>query len=1313
MFDSGPSIPSSVASRDLACRFPLGRGPREKLVPFGALKVTGQVLLEMATVGIIVAAVLLFFRENLAHNTIYYENDTRVFYYPVMSDLAESVKTGKISMWSPYLLTGFPLFADGESGALYPINLLLLAHVPIDQAFVWLTVIRFILAAVFMYAYARSLRLARSASCASAAVFSFGGFSVAQMHHMNLVNSAAWLPLILFFFELAMRARGYLRHLLLILSGMALAASSLGVHVQVVLMILLLLGLYVPFRIFFFSTRRRQKKVVIEDPLHDAAQGLVPRPGRNKHRDEVSSPLQVAGYQLGSEGGGSAADWPASIRAIDPLVDQPKAEVAEQRATDDTTEMGPKAKEWPWGRDGTLYGSSDNGKAAVRHSDQPVAIRPEVAGKTGIAAAREQPIIGGVLEAAGASPEEGLTVQPDGWWVGKKVASSGQESHFLAKGFGRAGPGRWREFVLGVGATISAAIVRLAVLAAFFSDAGDRAIAKGVYRTLAEVRVFLICLGHRLRGVLGPWSLLRLASRAIVAISLFVDRLLGKTVLAIWAGGVILIVGLGLAAAQLLPEYELANFSFRAGSVPYSFAVSYALTPFNLITILFPFFFVDRSGTYWGLWSAWETAHYVGIMPLFLAAIAVLCARTRHAIFFAIVTVLSLIVAMGDYIPWNLHRWLYELPGFGQMRVPARFSFLFTFSMATLTGIGLNWLILALRPARLRRAIHPLRALFASASTALFSVIIILAVPVSVAIPFMMNWFSGWLRDNKTQALDYISKNYLALRNVGQPMKADQVYGWLLNSLSLDEKKVILSVGLIAGSAILLLFWDRFRRLSFLWRIGVVLVICVDLYFFAKSFHPLIPVEALAAPSPAATFLQQTGQDGRVYIGPRVTRDQSNRLLLSHLPELGGYSSLEFQRHNEYIAHYEVIDNSLLDLANVRYVVRQDTYVPLPSYLDTSFNPLRPLFSASSGNTGARTAFLANGETTTEVRLVGNLTQAADIPQGAKVGEITVTDTGGITKTQDIIAGVHFAEGFYSRPDYVGKLQHQQPTVAFNFPSLTSSGFYTETLYLAKFPLGSPQKPSMNVKRVEIRFTYPSGKMHVHGLALFDGTTWQAKNLRRFDNERYRLVYDDDQVLIYENRTVLPRTFLVPTAAKVSSDMRTLWRIADGDFDPQKVVLLEGEPDLKAMGVPEWTKDLPVKTGATLGTAQIVENTAEKVVVTVDAKDPSFLFLADSYYPGWQVYVDGKSEQVYRADYLYRAVYAPAGKHTIEFQFEPKMFEYGTQIGLWVLPIMVGLAVAVFIFTLTGRGVAALLRWLWRRARRRPGPIIPPRPSPA
>jgi len=55
---------------------------------------------------------------------------------------------------------------------------------------------------------------------------------------------------------------------------------------------------------------------------------------------------------------------------------------------------------------------------------------------------------------------------------------------------------------------------------------------------------------------------------------------------------------------------------------------------------------------------------------------------------------------------------------------------------------------------------------------------------------------------------------------------------------------------------------------------------------------------------------------------------------------------------------------------------------------------------------------------------------------------------------------------------------------------------------------------------------------------------------------------------------------------------------------------------------------------------------------------------SEIYYPhDWKVFVDGKQTDHYRADWTLRAMNVPAGKHSIEFRFEPDMYNLLNRIG--------------------------------------------------
>ncbi|MEW6568633.1 MAG: YfhO family protein [Chloroflexota bacterium] len=81
------------------------------------------------------------------------------------------------------------------------------------------------------------------------------------------------------------------------------------------------------------------------------------------------------------------------------------------------------------------------------------------------------------------------------------------------------------------------------------------------------------------------------------------------------------------------------------------------------------------------------------------------------------------------------------------------------------------------------------------------------------------------------------------------------------------------------------------------------------------------------------------------------------------------------------------------------------------------------------------------------------------------------------------------------------------------------------------------------------------------------------------------------------------------------------------------------------------------------GLAELVESAdPNRVLVQVTAPQGAWLLLADTWYPGWRALVDGQPTALYRADYLFRAVWVPPGEHSVLFEYVPWTFRLGTLI---------------------------------------------------
>jgi hypothetical protein len=82
----------------------------------------------------------------------------------------------------------------------------------------------------------------------------------------------------------------------------------------------------------------------------------------------------------------------------------------------------------------------------------------------------------------------------------------------------------------------------------------------------------------------------------------------------------------------------------------------------------------------------------------------------------------------------------------------------------------------------------------------------------------------------------------------------------------------------------------------------------------------------------------------------------------------------------------------------------------------------------------------------------------------------------------------------------------------------------------------------------------------------------------------------------------------------------------------------------------------------------------ENIKYESNSAAPHLAVFSEIFYKDWQAYIDGKLTPVAKADYVLRALLIPAGKHTIEFKFEPTVYKTGYTISSitgWLLTLLV------------------------------------------
>ena len=105
-------------------------------------------------------------------------------------------------------------------------------------------------------------------------------------------------------------------------------------------------------------------------------------------------------------------------------------------------------------------------------------------------------------------------------------------------------------------------------------------------------------------------------------------------------------------------------------------------------------------------------------------------------------------------------------------------------------------------------------------------------------------------------------------------------------------------------------------------------------------------------------------------------------------------------------------------------------------------------------------------------------------------------------------------------------------------------------------------------------------------------------------------------------------------------------------------------------------KSVPSDSTATI---ELVAYEPNYLKYEVNSEKGGTVVFSEIYYPGWQSTVDGEEVPHGRADYIFRAMNVPAGKHVVEFRFDPKSLHLTETIAFVALGLL-ALWAAVLVF---------------------------------
>jgi hypothetical protein len=162
-----------------------------------------------------------------------------------------------------------------------------------------------------------------------------------------------------------------------------------------------------------------------------------------------------------------------------------------------------------------------------------------------------------------------------------------------------------------------------------------------------------------------------------------------------------------------------------------------------------------------------------------------------------------------------------------------------------------------------------------------------------------------------------------------------------------------------------------------------------------------------------------------------------------------------------------------------------------------------------------------------------------------------------------------------------------------------------------------------------------------------------------FHSDRYNKAFEDKSVVVSENSKALERAFVV-----------TDWEVIASEKEVRRKLLLdESFPLSRKIIFEEDTQEIKKSTGNE-SQVNYLEHSPQKSTIQVKTKNPGFLFISDTFFPGWKSKVDGREVVIKRANYAFRAIPLKQGEQKVEMFYDPLSFKLGIIISTTTLLIL-------------------------------------------
>ncbi len=151
---------------------------------------------------------------------------------------------------------------------------------------------------------------------------------------------------------------------------------------------------------------------------------------------------------------------------------------------------------------------------------------------------------------------------------------------------------------------------------------------------------------------------------------------------------------------------------------------------------------------------------------------------------------------------------------------------------------------------------------------------------------------------------------------------------------------------------------------------------------------------------------------------------------------------------------------------------------------------------------------------------------------------------------------------------------------------------------------------------------------------------------------------------LYENTNFLPRVYIVNKVETAKGSSENIKKaLANQNFYTTAVIEEKVPSQYRELAVSN-NISLQNKKKVFVKEVKITSYEHDEIELKVSLNKMGFMVLSDTYYPGWELWDNGKMVDIYRTNYAFRGAFLETGNHDLTFKFNPKSYKKGAIISL-------------------------------------------------